>query len=67
MFKTGIEALNGNCSVGRLTTIGFSQQVQNGKVLKTAYVNTGFLDNKISPSEVYIRSDSKLATYVYTL
>ncbi len=60
MFKLGNEVLNGNCSVGQLTTIGYHQQMMNGQALKSAYVDSGFLDKKISSSEVYIRSDSKL-------
>ncbi len=32
----------------------------NGVALKKAYVDSGFLDSKISNSEVYIRSDGML-------
>lgn len=51
--------MNGNCSVGQLTSIGYSQHLANGKSLNMAYVKTGFLKSSLDPSEVYIRSDSK--------
>ena len=59
VFLFGDEVLNGNCSVGQLTTIGYNQQLANGKALRQAYVEKGFLGSKISLSEIYIRSDSK--------
>lgn len=58
-FLFGDETLNGNCSIGQLTTIGYNQQLANGKALMQAYVKSGFLDDTISSSEIYIRSDSK--------
>ena len=51
--------MNGNCSVGQLTSIGYSQHLANGKSLNMAYVKTGFLKSSLDPSEVYIQSDSK--------
>ena len=58
VFRSGDEALKGNCSVGQLTKIGFNQLLMNGYSLRQAYVESGFLQTTISPSEVYIRSDS---------
>ena len=63
VFGFGGEALNGNCSVGQLTTIGFDQQLPNGGSLKKAYVDTGFLSTVLSPSEIYLRSDSKCSMH----
>ena len=62
VYKFGNETLNGNCSVGQLTDIGFEQQLQNGKTLSDAYVNSGFLSPQLSSREVYIRSDGMLST-----
>lgn len=59
VFGFGGEPLNGNCSVGQLTTIGFSQHQMNGGSLRKAYVGSGFLSSVISPSEIYLRSDSE--------
>ena len=53
------EILNGSCSVGQLTSLGYKQHLLNGKALKDAYVNSGFLKPTLDPSEVFIRSDSK--------
>ena len=61
VFKFGNETLNGNCSVGQLTKIGFDQQMRNGKTLHDAYVGNGLLSPNLSSNEVYIRSDSKLS------
>ena len=63
MFDFGGEALMGNCSVGQLTTIGFSQQQLNGGYLRKAYVDTGFLNSTISPSEIYLRSDGECGVF----
>ena len=63
VFGFGGEPLNGNCSVGQLTTIGFHQQQVNGGSLRKAYVDTGFLSDVISPSEIYLRSDSGCAIH----
>ena len=57
VFDFGGEVLNGNCSVGQLTTIGFSQQLLNGVSLGKSYVKSGFLSKRISSSQIYIRSD----------
>ena len=57
MYKFGIEEMRGNCSVGQLTTVGYAQQVANGRALRKAYVESGFLSDHISPAEVYLRSD----------
>jgi hypothetical protein len=62
VFGFGGEPLNGNCSVGQLTTIGFHQQQVNGGSLRKAYVDTGFLSDVISPSETYLRSDNEPRT-----
>ena len=75
VFDFGGEALNGNCSVGQLTTIGFHQQLLNGGSLRKRYVESGFLSKKISSSQIYIRSDgmyfmpttSTLMIYVVSL
>ena len=61
VYKFGNETLNGNCSVGQLTKIGFGQQMQNGIALYDAYVNSGFLNPNISSDQVYIRSDGALS------
>lgn len=61
-FLFGDETLNGNCSIGQLTTIGYNQQLANGKALMQAYVKSGFLDDTISSSEIYIRSDNEPRT-----
>ena len=53
----------GNCSVGQLTTIGFNQQQLNGGYLRKAYVDTGFLNSTISPSEIYLRSDGECGVF----
>lgn len=66
VFNSNGEVLNGNCSVGQLTTIGFKQQEENGLQLKKSYVDSGFLATTITPSEIYIRSDSELCA-LYTL
>ena len=60
VFKFGDEALNGNCSLGQLTTIGLKQQMTNGMMLKKAYVDSGFLSGQINRSEIYIRSDGEI-------
>lgn len=57
VFMPTNEVMNGNCSVGQLTTIGYSQHLSNGHSLNSAYVKTGFLSPSLDPSEVYIRSD----------
>ena len=58
MFAFGEEDLQGNCSVGQLTTIGYAQQLKNGASLRKAYVDTGLLlSSKLSSQEVYIHSD----------
>ena len=57
VFMPTNEIMNGNCSVGQLTTIGYSQHLSNGHSLNSAYVKTGFLSPSLNPSEVYIRSD----------
>lgn len=62
VYKFGNEVLNGNCSVGQLTKIGFEQQMNNGKTLRDAYVGSGFLSQNLSSSEVYIRSDGKFVS-----
>ena len=62
VYKFGNETLNGNCSVGQLTGIGFRQQQQNGKTLFDAYISSGFLSPQLSNQEVYIRSDGMLST-----
>ena len=49
--------------MGQLTTIGFSQQLVNGGSLRKAYVDCGFLRSTISPSEIYLRSDSMCGVY----
>ena len=58
VFGSDGEWLNGNCSVGQLTTTGFEQQLMNGQYLRKSYVESGFLSSCITPSEIYIRSDS---------
>ena len=50
----------GNCSLGQLTTTGFDQQIINGLVLKSAYVDSGFLSGKINKNEFYLRSDGRI-------
>ena len=60
VYKYGVEELSGNCSVGQLTLIGFYQQIANGQSLRKAYVDSGFLSNMITPSEIYFRSDGEL-------
>lgn len=62
VFDFNGEELNGNCSVGQLTTIGYEQHLLNGASLRKTYVESGFLSDTISPSEVYLRSDSKCGT-----
>lgn len=57
VFAFGEEDLQGNCSVGQLTTIGYAQQLKNGASLRKAYVDTGLLSLKLSSQEVYIHSD----------
>ena len=57
MFKSGVEEINGNCSVGQLTTIGFYQHQVNGGYLRKGYVESGFLNKMITSSQIYIRSD----------
>ena len=59
VFNSGGEWLNGNCSVGQLTSIGFNQHQANGASLLESYVKSGFLKNSITSSQIYIRSDSK--------
>ena len=61
VYKFGNETLNGNCSVGQLTQIGFGQQLQNGKTLYDAYISSGFLSPRLSSQEVYVRSDGMLS------
>ena len=51
--------MNGNCSVGQLTAIGYSQHIANGRSLNAAYVKKGFLKSTLDPSEVFIRSDGE--------
>ena len=62
MFAIGNEPLHGNCSVAQLTKIGFVQQLSNGKVMKKAYIDSGFLSDQLNEKELYIRSDSKLSS-----
>lgn len=62
VYRFGNETLNGNCSVGQLTQIGFGQQLQNGKTLYDAYVSSGFLSTHLLNQEVYVRSDGMLLT-----
>ena len=57
VFDFGGEPLNGNCSVGQLTTTGFNQQLLNGGCLRKSYVESGFLGKTITSSQIYIRSD----------
>lgn len=57
VFMPTNEVMNGNCSVGQLTTIGYSQHLSNGRSLNSAYVKTEFLSPSLNPNEVYIRSD----------
>ena len=61
VFKPGVleQRTRGNCSVGQLTKVGFMQQEKNGDVLRKAYVDSTFLKQNLSASEVYIRSDSE--------
>lgn len=61
VFNSNGEVLNGNCSVGQLTVTGFHQHLMNGMSLKKSYVDSGFLASNITPSAIYIRSDSQLA------
>ena len=60
VFNSNGEVLNGNCSVGQLTVTGFKQHLFNGLMLSKSYVGSGFLASNITPSEIYIRSDSQL-------
>lgn len=60
MFISGGEPLNGNCSVGQLTTEGYIQHLTNGDYLSRAYVHTGFLEPTLT-SDIYIRSDGMLS------
>ena len=56
VYRCGVD---GNCSVGQLTLKGFYQQIANGQSLRKAYVDSGFLSNMITPSEIYFRSDGE--------
>lgn len=47
----------GNCLVGQLTSKGFDQEYGNGEVFRAAYVDTGFLSQNLSTSEIWLRSD----------
>jgi acid phosphatase len=62
VFDFGGEPLNGNCSVGQLTTTGFNQQLLNGGCLRKSYVESGFLGKTITSSQIYIRSDDEPRT-----
>ena len=61
VYRFGEETLTGNCSLGQLTSIGFNQQQTNGMMLKKTYVDSGFLSGKINRTEIYIRSDGRIA------
>lgn len=53
------EALPGNCGLGQLTSIGYNQELDNGKNLHDAYVATGLLPPLTQANEVdvFLRSD----------
>ena len=65
VFLSRDEVLNGNCSVGQLTTIGFFQHKINGASLRETYVDSGFLEKAITPSQIYIRSDGIMIITLY--
>eukprot|EP01095_Lingulamoeba_sp_RSL-Kostka_P001325 TRINITY_DN11891_c0_g1_i1.p1 TRINITY_DN11891_c0_g1~~TRINITY_DN11891_c0_g1_i1.p1 ORF type:complete len:420 (+),score=125.89 TRINITY_DN11891_c0_g1_i1:55-1314(+) len=54
-----VEELKGNCEVGQLTVRGLEQEENNGKVYRSAYVESGFLDSTFNASQIYIRSDDE--------
>jgi acid phosphatase len=57
VFMPSGEVMNGDCSVGQLTSIGYKQHLTNGHSLNAAYVKTNFLKPTLDPSEVHLRSD----------
>ena len=56
----GREVFPGDCYVGQLTLKGYEQHENNGRLLRKAYVGSGFISSNYNPSKHYFRSDGKL-------
>eukprot|EP01095_Lingulamoeba_sp_RSL-Kostka_P017545 TRINITY_DN9192_c0_g1_i1.p1 TRINITY_DN9192_c0_g1~~TRINITY_DN9192_c0_g1_i1.p1 ORF type:complete len:432 (-),score=133.86 TRINITY_DN9192_c0_g1_i1:86-1381(-) len=48
----------GNCELGQLTSIGETQHQNNGKMLKSIYVDPGYLNSTYSEDRIYVRADN---------
>ena len=53
----------GDCGAGHLTFRGYKQQELNGKNLRMAYVDSGFLFANYTNQEVFLRSDGNAVFY----
>ncbi|XP_063900287.1 lysosomal acid phosphatase-like [Zophobas morio] len=47
-----------NCYPGQLTSKGYEMQTENGKMLRSSYVESGFLSSTPLNSELYLRADT---------
>ena len=56
------EPMQGDCALGVLTFKGYKQEELNGQMLRKLYVDTGFLKQNYSYTDVYVRSDGKKKT-----
>eukprot|EP01134_Creolimax_fragrantissima_P002506 CFRG2506T1 len=56
IYDNNTEALPGNCAVGQLTSRGYKMHILNGKMLRTEYVDSGFVTD-LNPRDVYLRVD----------
>jgi acid phosphatase len=56
---SGRNIFPGNCGLGALTTKGFQQQLLNGKLLRTAYIDqNSLLSPQLNLAELWVRSDN---------
>jgi len=62
VYDEGVEDQPGDCNAGQLTTRGYQQQLMNGADLRQAYIDSGFLSDIYSPSDVHLRSDDEPRT-----
>jgi len=57
VYMPNREYLPGNCSVGQLTSLGFSQHLQLGQAFQSLYIEKyGLLSSTLNPNEMYFRS-----------
>ena len=59
VYIPGRNVMKGDCGLGHLTSKGYKQEEDNGKNLRKAYVDTGFLSPNYSNHEIFFRTDGE--------